>query len=361
MENENDAGELPPGPTAGSAPADPGVDGAVEAHGRTVHTPAVDEDPIDAEVDRPMVRIAGLYKSYDTKIAVDNIDLRIDRGSVYGLIGPNGAGKTTTLKMIATLIKPDEGVLEVCGYDATTDARSVRRHIGYMPDAFGTFRGLSCDEYLHFFARAVGLAGTERRDRVEGVIELTDLGLVRDRLTSALSTGQKQRLALAKTILHDPDLLILDEPASGLDPRARIEIRSLLRELCRMGKTVIISSHILADLEEICTDVAIIEEGAVVWAGALDEARRSSDSTVAVSIRVAEDDAARAVDVLKPLDEVIDVSDLGAGRLEAKVRAGEGNRLLAALLSDSLEIVAFSQKTLDLEALFLERTRGVVS
>ncbi|MBI4603075.1 MAG: ABC transporter ATP-binding protein [Planctomycetes bacterium] len=308
-----------------------------------------------------MIALEKVTKSYDGKVAVDAIDLAVPAGSVFGLIGPNGAGKTTTLKMIATLIKPDAGRITVLGLDLGREARAARRILGYMPDQFGTFRSVSCVEYLEFFGRAHGLRGADLGHRVGAVLELTDLGAVRDEAAAALSTGMRQRLCLAKTLLHDPRVLVLDEPASGLDPRARIEIRSLLKELGRMGKTVIVSSHILADLEEICSDVAIIERGKVVWGGSLAEARKELRAQrLEVAVEVPEEDLVRAAELVRGL-ELVERAEVVDGKIVAKLRGPDGNRLLEALIGAGIEILGVSQERASLEAIFLERTKGVVS
>jgi ABC-2 type transport system ATP-binding protein len=264
--------------------------------------------------------------------------------------------------MISTLIKPDRGRLQVCGYDLDRGTvRDVRRLIGYMPDQFGVFRGLNCVEYLQFFGRIFRLHGEELERRIRDVLSLTDLGPVQDQLTTALSTGVRQRLSLAKTLLHDPEVLVLDEPASGLDPRARIEIRSLLKELGRMGKTIIISSHILRDLEEICTDVAIIEQGRHVWSGPLKAVRAEGDARVDAIVEVPEADVERARALLERHESVTRTTAKGGGRIEAIIASGSGNDLLSALIREGIEIVSFTQEPVDLEALFLERTKGIIS
>jgi ABC-2 type transport system ATP-binding protein len=311
-----------------------------------------------------MITLERVTKSYDGKAAVDAIDLSVPGGSIFGLIGPNGAGKTTTLKMISTLIKPDRGSINVCGKDLATDVRAARRLLGYMPDQFGHFRAVSCEEYLEFFGRAYGCTGAQLSKRVNDVLELTDLGGMRDESAGALSTGMRQRLSLAKTLLHDPEVLVLDEPASGLDPRARIEIRSLLKELGRMGKTVIISSHILADLEEICTDVAIMELGKVVWSGSLGEVRKELRAQrLGIVIEVPEEEVAKVEGILKGLDfvESVKVVTPPGDRIEARMAGRHANRVLAALIEANVEVHSFSQEKVDLEAIFLERTKGIVS
>jgi ABC-2 type transport system ATP-binding protein len=308
-----------------------------------------------------VITLERVTKLYDRKPAVVSLDLTVPPGSVFGLIGPNGAGKTTTLKMAATLIKPDLGRITVCGHDLGRDVRGARRVIGYMPDSFGAFAGLTCEEYLQFFGRIHGYRGGALSSRIDQVSELTDLGSLRDQAVAALSTGMRQRLCLAKTLLHDPEVLILDEPASGLDPRARIEIRSLLKELGKMGKTVVISSHILADLEEICTDVAIVEEGKLVWAGSLGAVKKEiRTQRFEASVEVPEEAAALAVDVLKRLD-FIESASADGGAVRVKMRGRHGNRLLAALIEAAVEIHSYSEERVDLEAIFLERTRGIVS
>lgn len=305
-----------------------------------------------------MIELRGVTKLFDDKKAVDAIDLEIPRGSIFGLIGPNGAGKTTTLKMIATLIRPDGGEVTVEGLDAGTRARDIRRRMGYMPDAFGAFPGLSCQEYLFYFGRCYGLGGRDLAGRVEDVLALTDLEGLREELTPALSTGMRQRLCLAKTLLHDPDFLVLDEPASGLDPRARIEIRVLLKELGTMGKTIIISSHILADLEEICTDIGIIEQGQVAWQGSLREARESEKLVIHLEVRPG--DRPRVVALLENLESVSHVTQVGES-IEAEITGESSRPVLAAVLDEGVEVLAFRRKKIDLEALFLESTKGIVS
>ena len=308
-----------------------------------------------------MIRIRGVVKAYDDKVAVAGIDLDVASGSVFGLIGPNGAGKTTLLKMLSTLSKPDSGSIELDGFDIGDDVRRARLKIGYMPDQFGTFRGLDCRGYLEFFGRAYGAAGAELERSIDDILELTDLTAVAERATSGLSTGMRQRLALAKTLLHDPELLLLDEPSSGLDPRARVEIRSLLKELSGMGKTIVISSHILADLEEICSDIAIIEEGKVVWSGAL--ARLTDEGAkgpLESSLEVARDDLERAKALLEGLEGVTVVAS-SANTLELQLSGRSGNRVLAALVEADIEVRGFHVEKVRLEKIFLERTRGIVS
>ena len=343
-----------------------------------------------------MIHFEGVTKSFDGKLAVSDIDLHIEENRLFGLIGPNGAGKTTSLRMMATLMKPESGSITVDGLDALRDVHKVRNIVGYMPDAFGTFRGLSCDEYLLFFGQCHGLYGKGLHSRVDAVLELTDLAGHREELTSALSTGMRQRLSLAKTLIHDPKILILDEPASGLDPRARIEIRAFLKELTDMGKTIVISSHILADLEEICTDIAIIEHGQVVWSGPIDAATdtASAEQGMVVSIEVAKGEVTRASELLGKHPEVLTVREGEGDSIDVELvayrasfrsaapeesdpdsasdsdgvetpaenagsAAPDPNTLLTHLIEAKIEIVHYSRRQKNLERLFLASTRGL--
>lgn len=215
--------------------------------------------------------VEGLWVSYGKVKAVRGISLKIPRGEVYGFIGPNGAGKSTTIKVLATLLRNFHGRVLVNGIDVKRHPEDVRQQIGYMPDFFGVYEDLTAKEYLHFFAAAYRINRAKRKAVVSDVLELTDLGHKRDSPVDSLSRGMKQRLALARVLLHDPDLLLLDEPASGLDPRARIEVRELLKALRDMGKTILISSHILHELSQLCTRIGIIEAGQMVAQGSLED------------------------------------------------------------------------------------------
>jgi ABC-2 type transport system ATP-binding protein len=213
------------------------------------------------------VSTRGLTKRFGGLVAVDDLDLDVPAGSVFGLIGPNGAGKSTTLAILASVVAPSWGTVEVAGYDPSSEREDVRRHVGYVPDVLGVYDNLRVDEYLEFFAAAYRVPRRQWPGLLDGLLELVGLEVKREAMVDSLSRGMKQRLSLARALVHDPDVLLLDEPASGLDPRARVELRALLSELQSMGKTVVISSHILADLEEICSHVAIMEAGRLVAAG----------------------------------------------------------------------------------------------
>ena len=211
-----------------------------------------------------------LTKRFGRSVAVSGVDLEVEQGEIFGLVGPNGAGKTTTLKMLATLLPPSAGDAEIGGHSVRRDPDAVRSVIGYMPDTFGVYDDMRVWEYLDFFGRCYGLSAGRRRQMIADLLELVDLGEKRGAYVQELSRGMQQRLCLAHALVHDPQVLLLDEPASGLDPRARVELRELLRELRSLGKTIVISSHILPELEELCTSVAIIDHGRVLASGRVD-------------------------------------------------------------------------------------------
>ena len=214
-----------------------------------------------------IVRTSGLIKRYPGTLAVAGLDLDVGEGEIFGLVGPNGAGKTTTLRILATLLKPTAGEAEVAGINVRRNPDDARRVLGFMPDSFGVYDDMRVWEYLDFFARCYGIPAARRRQMIGDLLDLVDLGDKRDAYVQGLSRGMQQRLCLAHTLVHDPQVLLLDEPASGLDPRARVELRELLRELRSLGKTILISSHILPELEELCTSVAIVDHGTVLAQG----------------------------------------------------------------------------------------------
>ena len=246
-----------------------------------------------------MIEARGLAKRYGTRLALKGVDLDAEPGCVLGLIGPNGAGKTTTIKILATLVAPDAGTAKIGGKDVLSDPGAVRAAVGYMPERFGLYDELSLEQYLEFFARLHGLRGKARRTRVDRVLELTDLLGKRADPCEGLSKGVRQRLYVAKTLLHDPSVLLLDEPASGLDPRARVEFRELVRELGRQGKTVLISSHILSELEAVCTRVVVVEDGTVRYSGPARDAAAQMGSLVVKVTLLDEAAATRAHQLLE--------------------------------------------------------------
>jgi len=233
-----------------------------------------------------------LTQQFGATTALDRLSLEIPAGAVYGFIGPNGAGKTTTMRILTTLLRPTGGEAHVAGYEVTRDPAAVRAAVGFMPDSFGVYEGLRAWEYLDFFGRSFRVAAKRRVALVDELLELVGLAHKRDAPVMSLSRGMQQRLSLARAMIHDPQLLILDEPASGLDPRARIELRELLKELGAMGKTIMISSHILTELAEMCSHIAIIERGRLLVAGPVERIMRSVQAHRVLDIRIVGDGAA---------------------------------------------------------------------
>jgi ABC-2 type transport system ATP-binding protein len=309
-----------------------------------------------------IVRTEGLVKRYDRTLAVAGIDLAIDQGEIFGLVGPNGAGKTTTLRMLATLLRPDAGTAEIDGWSVTRNPDEVRRVLGFMPDAFGVYDDMKVWEYLDFFARCYGLPAAGRRRMIGDLLELVDLGERRDAYVQDLSRGMQQRLCLAHALVHDPQVLLLDEPASGLDPRARVELRELLRELRSMGKTIVISSHILPELEELCTSVAIVDRGQVLAQGRVSEIERRLrfGAVLRVRILLEGDDLAAARDRFAAQPDVASATILPDGTIELGFRGDDAAsaRLLADAVAAGLPVVSFARAASDLEELFLQVTAG---
>ena len=313
----------------------------------------------------PVVETRGLVKRYGDQLAVAGVDLVVGPGEIYGLVGPNGAGKTTTMKILATLLAPTAGEAFVTGIPIDADPIEVRRRIGYMPDFYGVYDDLRVWEYLDFFGRCYGVAPNRRPAMIGELLEIVGLGEKRDQYVESLSRGMRQRLCLAHTLVHDPALLILDEPASGLDPRARVEMREILRELRAMGKTILVSSHILPELGEMCTGVAIIDRGQLLRAGPIHEIERSLRATALLRIDVLGDDEAVAAarDWLTTDDragEVLDVARTtdGNARLEVPFDGAPDAQadLLRAMVAAGHRVVGFAQATSDLEEIFLKVT-----
>jgi ABC-2 type transport system ATP-binding protein len=308
-----------------------------------------------------MIKLEGVSKYYKSFPAVNDVSLEIGRGEVFGFIGPNGAGKTTTIKMLATLMLPSSGTLSVGGYDIVREPHEVRRMIGYMPDSFGVYDDLLVWEYLDYFAALYKVPAVQRKQSISDVLELTDLTIKRDAQVMSLSRGMKQRLCLAKTLIHDPDVLLLDEPASGLDPHARIEIRELIRELCRMGKTVVVSSHILTELADFCTSIGIIEAGRLLTAGRIADITAQLSGNVMLEIMV-KGDAAQAADSLAERTDIKRVVSDGL-RITAEFMGhpDDVDEVLQYLVSRGVRLLSFTRTEADLEDIFLKITRGVVA
>ena len=320
-----------------------------------------------------VIEIRGLTKRYRQLTAVEELDLAVEEGAVFGFVGPNGAGKTTTMRILATLLRPTAGEAWVAGHSVVDDRRAVRRAVGYMPDFFGVYGDMKVWEYLDFFAACYEIPAETRRQLVDDLLELVDLTHRREDYVDALSRGMKQRLCLARALAHDPQVLILDEPASGLDPRARIEIRELLRELQAMGKTIFVSSHILSEIEEVCTHVGIIEEGHLVAVGTLDEMRKRIQAQRVVSIGLVgqdEDQRDRAIQDaqawLEGQPDVVQVepaTENGAGDLRVTFSGDDEAlvRLLRDMVGAGIPVAMFREETGDLEDVFMRLTKGVVS
>jgi len=307
-----------------------------------------------------MIETRKLCKSFGNLVAVDNLDLHIEAGDIFGFIGPNGAGKTTTMRILVTLLEPTRGAAFIDGLSVSKQGKDVRRRVGYMPDFMGVYDDLKVFEYLEFFAAAFGIDYRKRESIVDGVLELTDLVSKRNAPVDSLSRGMQQRLGLARVLIHDPKVLILDEPASGLDPRARIEIRELLRELKRMGKTIMISSHILSELEEICDRIGIIERGQFVFSGSLEEIRPRLGIQSKMRVKVVGDQS-RAVELLTVLPQIQQVEIVG-DYLSVTFREGAASDGLIArtLVNGGVDLVYLQPEQLKLDEAFLKLTKGIV-
>jgi ABC-2 type transport system ATP-binding protein len=308
-----------------------------------------------------MLRTEGLTKSYGKLQALKHLDLEIESGDIMGFIGPNGAGKTTTIKIVSTLLKPTTGTAYVDGIDVLQHPTEVRRILGYMPDFFGVYDDVKVWEYLDFFAAAYRIPKNKRRVTIDNVLDLTDLMVKRDDMVDALSRGMKQRLCLAKTLLHDPKVLLLDEPASGLDPRARIDIKELLKELRKMGKTILVSSHILPELADFCNKICIIEQGNMVVCGDVGAIVEQTREGRLLEIRLAEreDDA---VSFLADLESIVDVHR-DDGKVKAKFIGDpiDQHTVLSALVGSGFRVQSFTESDVDLEDVFMKVTRGAVA
>ena len=307
-----------------------------------------------------IIQTINLTKRYGKLVALNNLHLNIEEGECFGYIGPNGAGKTTTIRILATLLQPTWGEARVCDYVVGYESRKIRPLIGYVPDFFGAYEDMVVQEYLEFFAAAYNITGKKRTQIVGDVLELTDLSFKRDALVDGLSRGMKQRLSIARVLLHDPKVLLLDEPASGLDPRARIEIRALLKELHRMGKTILISSHILPELADLCTSLGIIEQGELIYQGSVAEALRRARVGTVVHV-VTPDDQERARLVLSELPGVQSavVAD-GMLVLNLDGETSDFSFIARAMLENKLRVQEIRQEEVNLETAFMRLTKGIV-
>ena len=303
------------------------------------------------------ITVEGLVKRYGGSTALDGLSFSVTGGSIYGFLGPNGAGKTTTLRILATLLLPTQGQAWVAGEDVTRHPAEARRHIGYMPDFFGVYDDLTVREYLEFYAQAHGVPRVEWRKIVADLLELVDLGDKRDDFVETLSRGMKQRLGLTRCLVHDPEVLLLDEPASGLDPRARVEMREVLKEIARMGKAVLISSHILPELEDLSTEVGIIHKGRMVASGPVERILAQVGGSRVLEARIL-GEAERAGSILEGLPGVRNVSILPAeGLVRAACSADSAGQalILKTLVEAGVPVVSFNAVQ-DLEDLFMALT-----
>jgi len=314
-------------------------------------------DPQDAPP-IPAVQTFGLSRIYGNLLALNGLNLCVNKGDLFGFIGSNGAGKTTTLRILATFLAPSGGRAEILGHDIVQQADAVRRIIGYMPDFFGVYKDMEVTEYLDFFGACYKIPTAKREQTVLDVLELVGLSEKRGALIGALSRGMQQRLGLARVLIHDPQVLLLDEPASGLDPRARIEVMAILQELQRLGKTIIISSHILSELQNLCNRVAIIEKGKLIYTGAV-QGVRDQLATGRVFWAKVTGDEPRAIALLKARAEVTDVA-LEEGRLKVTLRDHDTDPGCVAetLVKGGLRLVGLEEEELGLEEVFLRVTRG---
>ncbi|WP_145283066.1 ABC transporter ATP-binding protein [Rosistilla oblonga] len=307
-----------------------------------------------------MIRTSGLSKKYGDMFAIKDINLDLGEGDLFGFIGPNGAGKTTTMRIIATLLEPSWGEAYVCGHAVQLNPKEIRRLVGYMPDFFGVYDDMTVIEYLEFFAAAYRINGPARRKRCDEMLEIVDLDFKRDAYANTLSRGQTQRLGLARTLLHDPQVLLLDEPLSGLDPRARIEMRNLLRKLGQMGKTIIVSSHILPELADICNKVGIIDRGVLEVNATVDDVMRQVREYNVLVVQPAEIvDLSKMSDLLEGHPKVRGV-EVGDSEIRVILNRDveDYSDLPALLIQSGIRVRQFREEELNLESAFMALTKG---
>lgn len=311
-----------------------------------------------------MIELQNVTKAYGSLVALDSLTLSIGEGEIFGFIGPNGAGKSTTMKILACLTRPDSGTARLNGLDVTLSGAQIRTLVGYMPDFLGVYDDLTVDEYLQFFASAFKIARAKRRVIVDSVLELTDLTSKKYAMVDSLSRGMQQRLGVARVLIHEPKVLLLDEPASGLDPRARIEMRELLVELGRMGKTIMVSSHILSELAEFCSSIGIIERGKLLYAGSIEEAyeRASAGERIVISLEEGGANAERLVTSLAGSPIVSNaMADNGQLVLDLHKGVSSHHELIQILISNGARIASFAPKAIKLEDAFLRLTKGALN
>ena len=310
-----------------------------------------------------MIETNDLTKKYGDLFALERLTIKLEKGDVYGFIGPNGSGKTTTMRILATLLNPSWGEASVCGYSIYTGSKDIRRAIGYMPDFFGVYDDMKVTEYLEFFAAAYRIQGPTRRKKVEEVLELVDLTYKRDALVTSLSRGMTQRLGLARVLLHEPQVLLLDEPASGLDPRARIEMRKLIKRLRDLNKTIMLSSHILPELAEICNKIGIIERGKLIFNGTVEEAKKAVRQGIVFLVSVGDrnEEAAKRLESYREIGKVEVLAN--ASSIRATLRDGEidGSFIPERLIAEQFKLKSFQEEEIDIEDVFMGITKGITN
>lgn len=305
-----------------------------------------------------MLKIEGLVKRYGRFTAVDHLDMEVNKGSIYGFVGPNGAGKTTTMKIMAGLLSADEGSVYIDGMNVSEDIDALKDKIGYMPDFFGVYNDLRVDEYMDFYAGTYYIPYEQRKDIIDNLLELVDLKDKRSFYVDSLSRGMKQRLCLARSLIHDPEILILDEPASGLDPRARVEMKEVLKQLRTLDKTIIISSHILPELAEMCTEIGIINRGRLIDSGSVNEIMRHISKERIIDVKVLEG-TENAVKILEQLPEVTDIREntfdvsFGCNGSDEML-----SQVLSKLVSAGVPVISFTEREGNLEDIFMKLTGG---
>ncbi|MFZ4642073.1 MAG: ABC transporter ATP-binding protein [Phycisphaerales bacterium] len=314
----------------------------------------------------PMIETVNLTRKYGDLTALDNLNLTIEEGTCFGFIGPNGAGKTTTIKILATLLKPTWGEARVDGHVVGYQNHLIRPLIGYVPDFLGAYDDMLVSEYLEFFAACYGIHGEKRMRVVGEVLELTDLVSKRKSDVNGLSRGMQQRLSVARVLLHDPKVLLMDEPSSGLDPRARIEMRELLKELRRMGKTILISSHILFELAELCTAVGVVEQGKLIFSGGISEMmdRAGSGSMVHVVVDERPQEAAALLKQVRGILKVTLEREEKVVRIDVTIDPKSGmpiSDIPSRLIAQGFRVARFSHEPMNLETAFMRLTKGIVS
>ncbi|MDR3232191.1 MAG: ABC transporter ATP-binding protein [Planctomycetaceae bacterium] len=310
-----------------------------------------------------MIQTADLTKQYGTLFALKDLKLNLSSGDLFGFIGPNGSGKTTTMKILATLLQPTYGEASICGHSIYTHPKEIRRMVGYMPDFFGVYDDMKVIEYLEFFAAAYRIKGEKRKQVCSEMLELVDLGYKRDALATSLSRGMTQRLGLARVLLHDPQVLLLDEPASGLDPRARIEMRELLKRLGTRGKTIMVSSHILPELADICNKIGIIERGELLINADVSEVMRKVRDHLVILVELVDriDEAAKLLEQHQSVQSVERRNDVLRLSLKNVQEPGDYSDLPALLVQNGFKIRSFKEDEINLETAFMTLTKGITA